>query len=153
MRVLLDVNVILDAMLQRSPWHSEADAILRAAAQGHVTCATTTLSLATIFYVGRQVVGTALARATIRTYLSAFDILPVDKQALIDADALPGSDFEDNILIACATRAALDAIVTRNVADFAHAPITVWEPDDLLKQLPASGSPPTPGVGPGGAPP
>jgi hypothetical protein len=31
MRVLLDVNVILDAMLlQRPPWHKEADAILQA---------------------------------------------------------------------------------------------------------------------------
>src|SRR6266849_2070611 len=62
MHVLLDNNVILDAMLQRPPWHKEADAILQAAAQGQVTCATTSLSLATIFYVGRKVVGTAAAR-------------------------------------------------------------------------------------------
>jgi hypothetical protein len=34
MRVLLDINVILDAMLQRPPWHQEADAILQAAALG-----------------------------------------------------------------------------------------------------------------------
>lgn len=34
MRVLLDTNVVLDAMLQRAPWHAEADAIFRAA--GHV---------------------------------------------------------------------------------------------------------------------
>jgi hypothetical protein len=49
MRVLLDTNVVLDTMLQRSPWHKEADAVLQAAALGQVTCATTTLSLATIF--------------------------------------------------------------------------------------------------------
>src|SRR5206468_41234 len=102
MRVLLDNNVILDAMLQRLPWHKEADAILQAAAQGQVTCATTPLSLATIFYVGRQVVGTTAARYAVRKYLVAFDILPVDRQTLLDADALPGSDFEDNILIAAA---------------------------------------------------
>jgi len=36
MRVLLDTNVILDAMLQRAPWHSDADAILKAAALGQV---------------------------------------------------------------------------------------------------------------------
>jgi predicted nucleic acid-binding protein len=57
MRVLLDINVLLDALLQRLPWHSDADAILRAAARGEVICATTTLSLATIFYVGREAVG------------------------------------------------------------------------------------------------
>jgi hypothetical protein len=37
MRVLLDVNVILDAMLQRPPWHKEdADGILQAASLGQV---------------------------------------------------------------------------------------------------------------------
>ena len=87
MRVLLDINVILDAMLQRPPWHKEADAILQAAAQGQVSCATTTLSLATIFYVGRRIVGAAAARAAVRKYLVAFVILPIDKQTLLDAYA------------------------------------------------------------------
>jgi predicted nucleic acid-binding protein len=148
MRVLLDINVILDAMLQRPPWHKEADAILQAAAQGQVTCATPALSLATIFYVGRRVVGTTAARAAVRKYLVAFDILPVDKQTLLDADVLPGNDFEDNILIAAAITSSLDAIVTRNVADFSHAPIPVWDPAELLKRLPGAGSPPVTGAGP-----
>ena len=66
MRVLLDVNVILDAMLQRPPWHLDADAILQAAALGQLTCAATSLSLATVFYVGRQALGTSVARAGVR---------------------------------------------------------------------------------------
>lgn len=125
MRVLLDANVILDAMVRRQPWHQEADAILKAAALGQVTCAATTLSLATTFYVGKKVVGKAAARAAIQNYLSAFLILPIDKQTLLDADIMAGTDFEDNILIAAAVTASLDAIVTRNVADFAHSPIPV----------------------------
>jgi len=145
MRVLLDINVILDAMLQRPPWHKEADAILQAAALGQVTCASTTLSLATIFYVGRRVVGTAAARGAVRKYLAAFAILPIDKQTLLDADALPGNDFEDNILSAAAATASLDAIITRNVADFSHSPLPVCDPAELLKRLagagPAAGPP------------
>ena len=153
MRVLLDINVILDAMLQRPPWHKEADAILQAAALGQVTCASTTLSLATIFYVGRRVVGTAAARGAVRKYLAAFAILPIDKQTLLDADALPGNDFEDNILIAAAVASSLDAIVTRNLSDFSHSPIPVWEPVELLKQLPSGSSPPVAGAGPTTGPP
>jgi predicted nucleic acid-binding protein len=148
MRVLLDINVILDALLQRAPWHHEADAILKAAANGQVTCAATTLSLATTFYVGRKVVGNAAARAAVQRYLGAFTILPVDKQTLLDADALPGHDFEDNILIAADVTAAQDAIVTRNVADFAHSPIPVWEPAELLKRLHGNAPPPIGGAGP-----
>ena len=153
MRVLLDINVILDALLQRPPWHQEANAILRAAANGQVTCAATTLSLATIFYVGRKAVGNAAARAAVRRYLAAFIIVPVDKQTLVDADALPGSDFEDNIQIAASVTACLDAIVTRNVADFAHSLVPVWEPAELLKRLPGAGSPPVAGAGPATGPP
>jgi predicted nucleic acid-binding protein len=89
----------------------------------------------------------------VRRYLVAFDILPVDKQTLLDADALAGNDFEDNILIAAAVTASLDAIVTRNKADFSHSPITVWEPTELLKRLAATGSPPVAGPGPTNPPP
>jgi len=153
MRVLLDVNVILDSMLQRPPWHQDADAVLQAAAQGQVTCAATTLSLATIFYVGRKLVGTPAARTAVTKYLVGFDILPIDKQTLVDADALPGNDFEDNILIAAAVTAAVDAIVTRNVADFSHSPIPVWEPAELLKKLSGGGVPPIGSKGPAPGPP
>ena len=52
-----------------------------------------------------------------------------------DADALPGTDFEDNIQIAVATAAALDAIVTRNVEDFDHSPSPVWTPAEFLQHL------------------
>jgi hypothetical protein len=63
-------------------------------------------------------------------------IVAQDLQTLLHANALPGNDFEDNIPVAAAIRAALDAIVTRNVADFSYSPLPVWEPAVLLKRLP-----------------
>jgi predicted nucleic acid-binding protein len=148
MRVLLDINVILDVMLQRPPWHTEADAILHAAAQGQVMCATTPLSLATIFYVGRKIVGATIARASVQKYLAAFEILPISKQTLLDADVLLGNDFEDNIQIAAAVAGSVDMIVTRNVADFSHSPIPVLEPRELLQRLASGRSQPVTGAGP-----
>lgn len=144
MRVLLDVNVILDSLLQRAPWNTEADAILHAAAAGHVTCYSTTLSLATIFYVGRKVIGTARARGAIRMCLTAFTLLPIDRATLVAADAFPGDDFEDNILMAAGVAASLDAIVTRNPTDFARSPLLVLGPSDLLARLPPISSSTTP---------
>jgi hypothetical protein len=66
--------------------------------------------------------------------LNTLQILAVDRQALIDADTLAGSDFEDNIQIA-AVAASLDAIVTRDVSGFSHAPLPVWSPSELLHRL------------------
>jgi hypothetical protein len=83
-----------------------------------------------------------------RRYLAGFAILPIDRQTLLDADALAGSDFEDNILIAAAVTASLDAIVTRNVTDFAHSLIPVGEPAELLRRLAGPGAPPAAGPGP-----
>src|SRR5689334_7302270 len=128
MQILLDTNVILDSILQRAPWHAEADAILQADALGQVCCAVTTNSLATVFYVARKVIGTATARTAVRRALATLLILPVDKQTMLDADAMTGNDFEDNIIIAAAVAAAVDAIITRNVPDFAHSPVPAWEP-------------------------
>jgi predicted nucleic acid-binding protein len=142
MQVLLDTNVLLDSLLQRAPWHVDSDAILRAAAAGQVTCAAASLSLANVFYVVRRLEGATKARAAVRTCLRAFDILAVDAQTVVAADALPGADFEDNIQISAAVRTGLDAIVTRDPAGFAASPIPVLSPTDLLALL-ASKSPPT----------
>jgi hypothetical protein len=65
----------------------------------------------------------------------ALEIVPVDRTALEMATTLPGSDFEDNLQIACAVQACLDAIVTRNPQDFAGSPVPVLTPAELLALL------------------
>lgn len=142
MLVLLDTNILLDSVLQRSPWHADADAILQAAGCGQVTCAAASLSVATVFYVSRKSVGNATARAAVRKCLGSLNILTIDRQVLLNADALPGNDFEDNILIAAAAAAGLDAIITRNTPDFAHSPVPAWEPAHLLQRLASGAAPP-----------
>ncbi len=51
------------------------------------------------------------------------------------ATTFPGSDFEDNLQIACAVEATLDAIVTRNPKDFARSPVMILTPAELLALL------------------
>lgn len=152
MRVLLDVNVILDALLQRAPWRCDAEAILQADADGRLTCAATTHSLATVFYLSRKTIGTAGARTAVRQFLAALEILGVDEQTSRDADAMPGSDFEDNILIAAAVTHSFDAIVTRSSADFTHSPVPAYESAELLRRLHAATTPGS-GAGPATNPP
>jgi predicted nucleic acid-binding protein len=136
MRILLDTNVILDAMLGRPPWHQQADSILEAAARGLLSCAVTPVSIVTVFYVGRRHLGADRAREGVRVYLSAFETLTIDQQTLAAADALPGVDLEDNIQLAAAAQGRLDAFVTRDVGISRVAtPVTIWTPDELLQQL------------------
>ena len=48
---------------------------------------------------------------------------------------MPGKDFEDNLVMACAELMELDAIVTRNKVDFAGSTISVLTPSELLARI------------------
>jgi predicted nucleic acid-binding protein len=132
MRVLLDTNVVLDALLRRPPWHAAAATVLDAVQRGRLSCALTSLSIANLFYVGRRIVGLARARDGVRMCLSTFEVLSVDRSVLEVALSLPGSDFEDNIQIAAAARGGVEGIVTRDPSGFAGSPIPVITPPQLL---------------------
>ena len=77
--------------------------------------------------------------------LDTFEFCPIDRATISSAATLPGSHFEDNVLIACALSANLDAIVTRNKVDFQTTSIAILEPAELLSQLPQA---PTGATGP-----
>src|SRR5947209_5878449 len=136
MRVLVDTNIALDALLARAPWQADAQAILQAHQDGRLVCAFTTVSIANMFYVGPKAVGTAQALADVRFCLSIFDILSVTRQTLIDATQLPGGDYEDNIQIAAAVAAGVDAIVTRDPSGYTASPLPVFDPAGLIARLP-----------------
>ncbi len=70
----------------------------------------------------------------------AFRIAPVTGATLILARTWAGNDYEDNVQIACAVEAAVDAIVTRDPRGFAGSPVPVPTPADLVARL-AGGSP------------
>jgi predicted nucleic acid-binding protein len=139
MRVLLDTNVVLDALLAREPWKQDAEAILQASRDSQFAANATSLSVANLFYVRRRFMGLEKAISGVRDCLDGFEILPVDRSTLFAALALPGKDFEDNIQIVAAVEAGLDALVTRNPADFTACPLPVWSPQELLAKLAGSG--------------
>ena len=135
MRILLDTNVVLDVLLKRDPWQADASAIWLAIDGGSITAYLTASSVIDIFYVARRLTDIVRARQSVQVCLDAFNIGAVDRSTLERAQALSGSDFEDNVQIACAELNGLDAIVTRNSADFEGSPIAIWSPAECLKQL------------------
>jgi hypothetical protein len=60
--------------------------------------------------------------------LDTFTVCPVDQDVLERAYQIFSKDFEDDVQIACAVLSGLDAIITRNTADFSHATIPVFTP-------------------------
>jgi predicted nucleic acid-binding protein len=138
MRVLLDTNVVLDALLSRDPWVAEAQMIWAANEEGRLVGHVLASALTDIFYVARRLAGLERARVAVTVCLQAFEICPVDRQALEEAQAMPGNDFEDNLQMTCARLSALDAIVTRDPKGFQDSTLPVLTPAELLEQLNSS---------------
>lgn len=136
LRVLLDTNVVLDWLLDRKPWSDDAAPLWQARDTGRLITYISASAVTDIFYIARRQIGTAAALASIDQSL-ALEIAPIGKETLLRARTLPGSDFEDNVAIACADVERLDFIVSRNTADFGHSTIPALEPLALLPYLPA----------------
>ena len=139
MNILLDINVVLDVLLNRAPWVSESSAVWDAHRDGRFSAHVAAFSLPTIFYIVCKHNDLAKAHDAVRVCLETLEIAPVVRSTLELARSQPLSDYEDNLQIACAIEAQLDAIVTRDPAGFAQSPVPVMTPAELLKRLAAAG--------------
>ncbi len=135
MKVLLDTNILLDVLLDREPFATQAAAVLSKAERGELSgyaCATT---VTTIFYLCRKEVGKAEASRHIHTLLSILEAAPVNRRIVEAALQANFSDFEDAVLSESAVLVSAEAIVTRNKKDFSTSPLPVYTPEELLNLL------------------
>lgn len=136
LKALLDVNLLLDVFLAREPWLANAQSVWTAHHHkrfvGHIAAH----GLTNFFYIARKTIGTDKAREAVRLCLQTFEVLPIGRAELELADSLPGNDIEDNLILACATLAGMDAIVTRDRSGFPGSSVSVMAPDALLLLLP-----------------
>lgn len=140
MRILFDVNVVLDVLLKREPWLREAQQLWDAVADGKIEGHLAPTTLTTIYYLARKLpAGSMGAMQSIVACLATFEVCSMDRQTIVRAAAQSGGDFEDNVQIACAAQTGLDGIVTRNVKHFALASCKVYTPTELLTALHPSG--------------
>lgn len=135
MNVLIGTNVVLDVLLKRTPWFADAAQIWARCESGTRIGALPASAFTDVFYVTRRTFSRADAFVGIDRCLRVFNVLLVDRTILERARHLPGNDFEDNVQIACALIAGLDAIVTRDPKGFAESPVLVLTPADLLARL------------------
>jgi predicted nucleic acid-binding protein len=132
---LLDTSVILDLLLNRTPWAADAAFIWDAHRKGQLRALVAAFSVPTIYYIVRKQAGLTAAQAAVQACLSTLDIAPINQATLLAAQALTGADFEDNLQIASAVQAGVDAIVTRDPRGFVGSPVPVLPPADLVASL------------------
>ena len=135
MRLLFDVNVVLDVLLDRKPFADASCAAWEAVERGDAEGMLSAHAVTTLHYLNAKSVGVRRATATTEALLTVFDVAPVDEAVLRAAVALKWSDFEDAVTAAGARRAKCDAVVTRNPRDFKGAPVRVLTPAEVSALL------------------
>jgi len=134
-RVLVDVNLILDVLLDRRPHVTSASAVWAAIEDGRAEGLLAAHAVTTIHYLNAKAVGGRAARETTDALLSVFGVAAVDEGVVRAANALGWKDFEDAVTAAAAQRARCAAIITRNTKDFAGSPVRVFAPAEAAAWL------------------
>ena len=135
MKVLIDTNVVLDILLERSEWVEDAERIWQASRDGRLTSHVSASSITDVYYISRGLTNPENARNIVRRCLDELRVVAVASDELETAYAFGGSDFEDDLQVACAVAVSLDAIVTRDPEGFPLSPIPVLSPAEVIARL------------------
>ncbi len=134
MKILIDTNVIIDALTSREPWNKSAEKIFILAANHHIDMYITASSATDIYYLLKKYLhNTEIAKQVMGKLFSFTGIFAVTENDCMEALASPISDYEDAVVEKVARRSDVDYIVTRNIKDFQAGNTKIILPDNLIK--------------------
>jgi predicted nucleic acid-binding protein len=133
--ILLDTDVILDVVLDRTPHARDSAALLDRLEQGPWSPFVAWHTLSNLYYLLRSRRGGMDTRAFLVGLTSFARVAPTDTDAFRYAVALPLRDLEDAMQVAAARSCGARWIATRNIRDFEGSPIPARTPGDLLIEL------------------
>jgi len=140
-RILADVNLCLDILLERSPFGDAAARIWALVEQGTVEGHVPAHGVTTIHYIVSRERGLTTARLFVSDLLRVFKVAAVDQAVISRAVGLSWRDFEDAVCAAGAEAAGCDLLVTRNVKDYRDSPVTAVDPMTALALVEGTGGP------------
>ena len=132
MKVLADTNIILDIVLERSPFFTQSAQALNRALEVGINVYITATTITDLYYIVRKAKGRGLALDFIKELLDFVEIAAVDKSVIVQALQLDLTDFEDAVQVSAANNTAVDMIITRNEADFTASNLAVHTPETFL---------------------
>lgn len=133
MDVLIDTCVIVDVLTKREPFFGSSKKVLDLVANSKLNGCLAATSIKDIYYLlHKRNHSDELSRQAIHILFDIFSVLDVTYEDCVNALAKDVScDYEDAILIECANRYSLDAIITRDKSGFGNSKIPVLLPEEI----------------------
>jgi predicted nucleic acid-binding protein len=135
MKLLLDINVLLDVLLRRDPWAEPAASLLTRIERGEAEGLVAAHTLTTIHYVVSRARNRQSAATAVTDLLRFLEVVPLEKADFIQALVLPVDDFEDAVQAAAALKIGADYIVTRDVKGFGGLAVPPANSGEVLSLL------------------
>ncbi len=140
MKILIDTNVVIDALTSREPWNEGAEKLFIMTANNIVNTYITASSATDIYYLVRKYLHNVEAAKQIMGKLySLVGILEVKEEDCVDALASPIKDYEDAVIEQVARRSGMEYIITRNQKDYEAGLTKVFLPEDFVKFIEQKG--------------
>lgn len=133
---MLDTNVVLDVLQARAGFVGDAQAVFEMVEGNAISRLLRATPFTTLAYLATKTIGKPQVARQIRQLLVLFEVAPVNRAVLDGALNSKISDFEDAVLAEAALEAGADAIITRNLRDFAHSPVRSYTPIQWLAMHP-----------------
>lgn len=134
MKILIDTNIVIDALTAREPWNESAEKIFLMAANNIVDMYITASAATDIYYLIRKHLhNTETAKQVMGKLYSLTGILEVKEEDCVDALASPITDYKDAVVEQVARRSDMECIVTRNQKDYEAGSTKIFLPEDFIR--------------------
>ena len=136
MRILFDSNIILDYIVDREPFSSDAETVINLCMEKGFDCSVAAHTITNVFYILRKDMSLEDRRNVLLRILGMFNVVGIDADKL--ASALSNkdfADFEDCLQHECALAFSADYILTRNKKDFSDSSIPAIDPQELATMV------------------
>ncbi len=134
MRVTIDLNVVIDALLHR-PGSVASIEILSRCASRKLTGFIPSHGIPTIYYILRSKLSKIAALEGIDNILEILSVFPVDYDMTLAARGLGIEDFEDALVAVSATKSNSQFIITGNMRDFVGSAVPAISPERFLELI------------------
>ncbi len=135
MRVLVDLNLVLDVLLDRQP-HADAAAALWACVEaGEADGVIAAHCVTTLHYLAARSGRRAFADECVAGVLTVFGVAPVDNAVLQQALGMGWPDLEDAVCASAGLAAGCHALATRDPTGFKRAGLPVMTALEALTAI------------------
>jgi predicted nucleic acid-binding protein len=135
MKVLLDINVVLDVFLNRLPWVTDAARLLAAVDRGEAEGYVAGHTITTVYYLIAKAKDRHIAAVAVTDLLRIVKVVPMEAADFHQALVLALADFEDAVQIAAGLKVGAECVATRDEKDFRGSPLPARTPGEILAVL------------------